>query len=77
VVLSVDVGEEPGIVKAFAQERNLNIIILLDADGGVAQRFRVRTIPASFFIDRQGVIRSRHVGALGESFFTTYLKPLL
>jgi peroxiredoxin len=73
----VDIGEEPGIVKAFAQERNLKIPILLDASGGVAQRFRVRSIPASFLIDREGVIRTRHVGPLAESFFARYLKPLL
>lgn len=77
MVLSVDVGEEPGIVREFAQERNLTTPILLDGDGGVAGRFRVRNIPASFLIDREGVIRTRHVGPLSESFFLRYLTPLL
>jgi cytochrome c biogenesis protein CcmG/thiol:disulfide interchange protein DsbE len=77
VVLSVDIGEELGTVRDFAQERNLNMPILLDASAGVAGRFRVRNLPASFLIDREGVIRTRHVGPLAESFFARYLKPLL
>jgi peroxiredoxin len=73
----VDVGERPAIVKEFAQERNLTTPILLDGDGSVAGRFRVRNIPASFLIDREGVIRTRHVGPLADPVLSGHLKPFL
>jgi peroxiredoxin len=77
VVLSVDIGEERGLVQAFAQERALTFPILLDENGSVTRTYGVRAVPASFFIDRQGVIRIRHIGPLGESLIARYLEPIL
>ncbi len=72
MVLSVDVGEQREHVQAFAEEHNLTFPNLLDQSGSVAQTYRVRNIPATFFIDRDGVILARHIGPLGESVIGTY-----
>ena len=77
MVLSVDIGEERGLLEAFAQERELTFPILLDEDGSVARTYGVRGIPATFFIDRDGVIRTQHIGPLGESLIARYLEPVL
>jgi peroxiredoxin len=73
----VDIGEERGLVQAFAQERGLTFPILLDENGGVAQTYRVRPIPYTLFIDRQGVIRVQHIGAVEESLIAKYVDPIL
>ncbi len=44
--------------QAFAQNLGLTFPILLDRDGAVSQRYLLRALPSTFFIDRKGVIRS-------------------
>ena len=54
-------------MQAFSEEHGLTFPILVDMEGKAAQAYRVRTIPATFVIDQNGLIVSRHVGPLGES----------
>jgi hypothetical protein len=42
----------------------------------VSRHYKVRGIPASFFIDREGVIQVQHVGALGEEVLAEYLEKV-
>jgi peroxiredoxin len=69
--------EERGVVQAFVQEQKLTFPILLDENGVVAERYRVRPIPYTLFIDREGVIRAQHIGASGESLIAEFLQPIL
>lgn len=69
VVLAVDRLHEDseGAVRAFVREFGLSFPVLLDADEEVVRRFNVTGLPATFFIDRDGVVRAIHVGpVLGE-----------
>jgi peroxiredoxin len=75
--LSVDIGERRGTVQAFAQEQSLTFSILLDENSKVAQRYRVRGVPTSFFINRGGVIQVQHIGPLDESLIGKYLDQIL
>lgn len=43
---------------AFVRELDLSFPILLDQDGEVTRRYRVRALPTTFIIDRRGIIRS-------------------
>jgi len=36
----------------------------LDEDGSVTRAYGVRALPASFLVDRQGVLRDQHLGPL-------------
>lgn len=47
---------------AFADEMGVTFPILLDVDGAVSRRYRLRALPTTFFIDRQGIIRSVIIG---------------
>lgn len=64
VVLAVDMAESPQTVAAFAQRFGLSFPIPLDRDGQVANQYRVRAIPTSFFVDREGVVRSVFTGPM-------------
>lgn len=64
-------------MKAFAQERELTFTILLDEASTVANAYQVRGIPASFFIDRDGVIQVRHTGALDKALIDKYIEQSL
>jgi peroxiredoxin len=65
-VLAVAIGEDPTLLENFVEEQGLTYAIVLDSDARVSREYRVRGIPASFFIDREGVIQVSHVGALSE-----------
>lgn len=62
---------------AFAQEQGLTFPILLDEDGAAAQRYGVRGVPTSFFINRQGVIEAQYTGPLDESLIKKHLEQIL
>lgn len=64
-------------MQAFVKSRSLTFPVLLDEDGSVAQEYRVRGIPASFFITREGVIRIQQTGPLDESLLREYLGQVL
>ena len=76
VILSVDIGEKPDVVQAFARKQGLTFPILLDQKSTVARRYLVRSIPTTFFIAPGGVIRVRHSGPLKDSLIKTYLDSL-
>ncbi len=76
-ILAIAIGEDPTLLRNFVDDAGLTYVILLDEDGRVSRQYRVRNIPASFFIDREGVIRVQHVGALDEEQLTQYLGKVL
>ncbi len=43
---------------AFVQELGLTFPVLLDRDGSVSNRYQLRALPTTYFVDRLGIIRS-------------------
>lgn len=60
-VISVDIAtNDPiGRVKAFQKQLEIPYPILYDADNTVSRLYGISGVPASFIIDRQGIIRYR------------------
>ena len=73
----MDIGEGREIVQTFAQEQGLTFPILLDENAAVALGYRVRGVPTSFFINREGVIQTQYTGPMDESLIRKYLDPIL
>ena len=63
VVLAVNIGESPTLVKEFALDYGLSFPVLLDIEAEVAQRYNIRPIPTTFFIDKSGAIQDMVIGA--------------
>ena len=63
VLLAVNVGESDSDVSQFMQSEGFSFTVLLDSKGNVAQRYNVQGIPATFFIDKEGIIQNVHVGS--------------
>ena len=62
----------------FADELGLSFPIVLDREGVVSQRYRLRALPSTFFVDRAGVIRSVIVGGpMSEGVMRTQVELLL
>jgi thiol-disulfide isomerase/thioredoxin len=61
---SVDLQEDPQAIEAFQRQYNLDLYVLLDDDGAVTRTYGVRGLPATFLIDRQGMVRVQRLGPL-------------
>lgn len=62
----------------FVTSRGLTFPILFDLDGSVSQRYQVRSMPTSFFIDREGTIRRMVIGGpMSEALLRAEAERLL
>ncbi len=61
LAVSIDAGPK-STVKNFMEEFRLTFPALLDPEGEVMYLYRLFSIPASFLIDKQGIIRSKELG---------------
>lgn len=63
VMLIVDIGESPDTINDFLQDNALSLPVIIDTDGTVARTYGLSGIPTTFFIDRDGIIKSKIIGA--------------
>ena len=64
-------------VKAFVKEFSMNFPVLLDADGSVEALYRLRGLPLSVFVDRQGIISRLNIGAMSADQIEQYIGEIL
>jgi peroxiredoxin len=62
-ILSINLGESAATVGQFMEEDHYTFPALLDSQKSVALEYDVRGIPTTFFIDENGIIVERRVGA--------------
>lgn len=63
VILAINIQEESKLVSSFMNERGLSFPVLLDEKGKVARTYGVRGIPTTFFLNPEGEIIGKAVGA--------------
>jgi len=63
MVLAINIGDSPPAVEQFLQEHNLSLPVLLDTKKNVAPKYGIRAIPTTFFIDKDGIVRNKVIGA--------------
>ena len=61
---SVDLQEDAQSIDTFQRQFGLDLYVLLDEEGSVTRAYGVRGLPATFLIDRQGVVRIQRLGPL-------------
>ena len=76
-VVSVYVGESTQTVKGYADRVGLTYAQVADPDQRIAAAYRIMGIPAHFFIDAEGVIRSIRVGVVSPADAAAELDALL
>ena len=79
-VLAINTTYQDGKAEAaaFAQNYGLTFPIPLDRTGAVSNRYLLRALPSTFFIDRQGVIRSVVIGGpMSEAVIQSKVEELL
>lgn len=77
VVLGVDIQDRVEAAQKFIRDFNLTFPNAQDTTGKVSVDYGVYGVPETFFIDRQGRIRAKHVGAVTDAVFRTHVERLL
>lgn len=66
VILAINVGESSGTVRQFLESNNLYPLlntVLFDSYGAVLKKYRIQYYPTTFFVDRDGIIQEKVIGA--------------
>ena len=72
VVLEVDLMESADKARSFLDSLALDRLqLVLDTDGATTRRFGVLTLPSTFFVDRDGVIRHLEFTPMNEQQIRT------
>ena len=81
VILGVNLTNQDVIseVESFVQEFSLTYPILLDRDGTVSSTlYQIKGLPSTFFVNREGIIRTVLVGGpMSETFIRSKIEALL
>ncbi len=77
VVIGVDIQDRDEAARTFVREFGLSFPNGRDTAGKVSVDYGVYGVPETFFIDRQGRIRAKHVGAVTDEAFRTNVEKLL
>ncbi|OAN44859.1 alkyl hydroperoxide reductase [Chloroflexus islandicus] len=64
VILAVNRNESTEAIAAFAPKVGVSFPLITDRDGAIGERYGVTNLPTTFFINRDGTIAARHLGAL-------------
>lgn len=80
VVLAVNMTyqDTPSNIAPFLDEYGLTFPILLDETGSVGNAYQLRSLPSSFFIDRDGIITEVVIGGpMAEALLRTRVEEIL
>jgi thiol-disulfide isomerase/thioredoxin len=61
-VLAVNLDQDPAKAKAFLARRKVGYPSVSDPEGRLPATYGLKTMPTSYLIDRNGVVRSVHAG---------------
>ena len=76
VVLGVDIQDTDDKALKFVRDFQLSFPNAPDPSGKVSIDYGIYGVPETFFIDTQGRIRAKHVGALSEEVFRQHVERL-
>jgi cytochrome c biogenesis protein CcmG, thiol:disulfide interchange protein DsbE len=77
VVVGVDIQDTREAAEKFVGDFGLTFPVARDLKGTVSVDYGVYGVPETFFLDRQGRIRVKHVGAVTDDVFRKTVDRLL
>ena len=66
VILAVNLQENPARVKKFVENLGFTFPVLLATNSEVPLAYNIRAIPATFFVDKNGIIQDIKMGAFAN-----------
>lgn len=66
VILAVNVDRQREAAEAFLRRTSPNFAVIYDAENKLFEHYQLLGMPTALLFDRQGVLRTRHVGWRAE-----------
>jgi len=63
----------PDVVKNFVNNNGIMFKVLFDENGDVGDRYRAITIPTSYIIDKNGIIRDKYIGPMSYETMNNFI----
>jgi peroxiredoxin len=77
VVIAIESGDPAGQVSSFVQEHEITFPVWLDPHGAAVEAFQNLSMPSSYVIDRDGMVRLSWTGGVNQPTLDKYVTPLL
>lgn len=77
MVVGIDIQDKEEAALKFIRQFGLSFPNAPDPEGKVSVDYGVYGVPETFFIDRNGKIRKKHVGAVTEELFRSEVERML
>ncbi len=77
IMIGVNIQDKEEPARRFLAQFGFTFLNAPDPLGHVSVDYGVYGVPETFFIDRKGRIRAKHVGALTDETFSRQVEPLL
>jgi cytochrome c biogenesis protein CcmG/thiol:disulfide interchange protein DsbE len=77
MVVGVDIQDTPEAAQRFIRQFDFTFPNVRDLTGQVSIDYGVYGVPETFFIDRRGRIRVKHVGSVTDAVFRSTVESLL
>jgi len=65
-ILAINNQEDRSIVDSFIKRGGYEVPILLDETGEVGEQYFTKTLPVTYFIDKEGVVKDAFIGVLDQ-----------
>jgi len=76
-IVTINSQEDKSIVSNFMRRGGYKVKVLLDEDGSVGEVYQARNLPATYFIDADGIIRDVFVGILSEEMILQKIEKII
>jgi thiol-disulfide isomerase/thioredoxin len=77
IVIAIESGDAAPIVSNFVRQFHLTFPVWLDPQVAVLDLFENWSLPSSYFIDREGILRMSWTGPVNLATLEKYISPLL
>ena len=74
--VGLNLAENPGAVRAFRDEFEINFPLVLDQDGRLTEVYKPVGLPTSWFVDADGVVRYVFAGPMTKEVLTNILEDI-
>jgi thiol-disulfide isomerase/thioredoxin len=61
-VLAVNLDKDRKLADAFLKEMDVNFIVAFDESGATASDYKIKGMPSSYLIGRNGIVHASHIG---------------
>lgn len=76
-IVTIDSMEDSSIVKSFIRRGGYNVPVAMDTEGYISNYYNVKSLPTTFFIDKDGIIKEIYTGVLSVDMIVDKVENLL